>query len=57
MVKDTPRQKARTRQTAGKKIQGAVAGRQHAEDDILRGQTPMGAEKAEKLLNTGKEEE
>ena len=37
-----------------KKIAGAVAGAQHARDDLERGQTPMGADKAGKLLDTGK---
>lgn len=50
----TPREKARERQAAGNRIRGAVAGRQHAVDDLERGQTPMGADKAEKLLDIGK---
>lgn len=55
-VGGTPSTKA-TKAKAAKnaRIAAAKAGREHAADDIERGQTPMGAEAAEALLNIGKE--
>lgn len=41
---------AQERAQRNAEIAGAKAGREHAEDDILRKQTPMGREAADKLL-------